>query len=70
MSQDIILGDDLQIFVLVRHVFVLDHDFADRGLFYEIEFVHSLFEQLRVDVVQADNYLRADRFNCRLFIWL
>ena len=51
MSQDIILGDDLQILVLVRQVFVLDHDFADRGLFDEIEFVDSLFEQLRVDVV-------------------
>jgi len=70
MSQDFILGDDLQIFVLVRHIFMLDHDFADRSLFGEIEFIDSLFKQLRVDVVQTDNYLGADGFDCWLLVWL
>ena len=49
---------------------MLDHDFADRSLFDEIELIDSRFKQLRVDVVQIDNDLGADGFNCWLLVWL
>lgn len=61
--------DHLQVFVLLAEVFVLDHEFANGGLFSEVELVNARVEKLVIDIVQADDYLGAYRLDSLFFIY-
>ena len=59
---------DLQVLVALGQVFVLDHDFTNRSLLREVQLVHTLLQQLHVNVEQVDYYLRADGLDGRLVL--
>ena len=62
----------MKVLVLLTKILVFDHEFANRGLLGEIKLVDSRVEKIIVYVVQADDYLGADRFDSWFFInlWL
>ena len=52
--------DHLKVFVLLAEVLMLDHELTNGGLLSEVELVDARVEKLMVDIVQADDYLRAN----------
>ena len=56
--------------MLVAQVLMLDHNFANRCLFSEVKFVYTLLKKLLINVIQADNNLCTDGFDCGLLVWL
>ena len=56
----LVIRYDLQILMLLCQILVLNHHLTDWGFLRKVQPIDTLIEQFAIQIVEADDYLRAD----------